>query len=68
RPQAIPAISGDPRLWRERDGFHLVLGAQRNNGTGAAARRLYQPFPATRGYGGNGTVFTWYWARSATTA
>ncbi|WP_370541117.1 hypothetical protein [Aquitalea sp. ASV11] len=24
----------DPRLWRDWDGFHLVLGAQRNNGSG----------------------------------
>jgi beta-fructofuranosidase len=24
----------DPRLWRHWDGFHLVLGAQRNNGSG----------------------------------
>lgn len=33
-PASYTSHFRDPRLWRDWDGFHLALGAQRNNGSG----------------------------------
>ena len=34
QPAGYTSHFRDPRLWRDWDGFHLVLGAQRNKGSG----------------------------------